>query len=299
MPPLNHEIALPPLGAHVSIAGGFGRAIERARSIGAAAFQLFVKNSNQWQGPSLSLDEAKRFREQSGQLGFAPPVAHGSYLINLASMDPAIARRSMYGMVDELERARLLGIAGMVIHPGAHKGLGEAEGLRLVAERINQIMERLVDHPVPILLETTAGQGTCLGHRFEHLAEIIRNIEHKSRIGVCLDTCHVFAAGYEMRTPAGVQATLQAFDETIGLKWLRVIHVNDSKTPLGSRRDRHEHIGQGEIGEAGFAALLRDRRLGRLPFILETPKGEDLEEDRMNLATLRRLAMADRELPPA
>lgn len=294
----SHPIALPPLGAHVSIAGGWGRAIERVQAIGASAFQLFLKNSNQWQANPIQTDDAERFREQVGRLGFTPPVAHSSYLINLASSDPIIARRSMDGMADELERGRLLGVRGIVLHPGAHKGLGEVEGLRLVTERINQIFERLADNPVGIFLETTAGQGSCLGHRFEHLAEIIQKIEDKSRIGVCLDTCHVFAAGYEMRNPEGVRATLKAFEETIGLEWLRVIHVNDSKMPHGSRRDRHEHIGRGEIGELGFAALIQDRRLARLPFILETPKDEDLEDDRINLATLRRLSTANLEHPP-
>ena len=289
--PVNPKIYLPPLGAHMSIAGGTPRAIERARSVKATALQIFLKNNNQWLGKPISGEEAERFRADLAEAGMEKTVvAHSGYLINLASPDPVNGRRSLEAVIDELKRAAQLGVPGVVIHPGAHMGQGEAKGLQTIAERINQAFAKTAGNPAALWLETTAGQGTALGYRFEHLAEIIGAVEDKTRIGICMDTCHVFAAGYEMRTEEGVKATLHELDRTVGLAWLRAIHVNDSKKPLGSRRDRHEHIGKGEIGKAGFAALIRDGRLRAIPFILETPKGEDLAEDRTNLAMLRRLA---------
>lgn len=284
---------LPPLGAHVSIAGGVCEAVRRAQEIGATAFQLFLKNNNQWKGKPITQEEAARFRALVAEGQFlAPPVAHSSYLINLASPYPDLAERSVAAMIDELQRAERLGVSGVVVHPGAHKGEGEEKGLALIAERINHILAATAGDRASIFLEATAGQGTCLGHRFENLAHLIAQTEDKTRVGVCLDTCHIFAAGYELRTAEGVEETLAAFERIVGLKWLRVLHVNDSKTKFAARRDRHEHIGQGHIGEAGFAALIRDKRLRRIPFILETPKDDTMEEDRMNLATLRRLAGA-------
>jgi deoxyribonuclease-4 len=276
----------------MSIAGGTPRAIARARSVNCTAFQLFLKNNNQWRGKALETLEIDEFHTEMAKGDLVPPVAHASYLINLASQKDDISEKSVAAMIDELERARLLGVPGVVLHPGSHLGLGEADGLALIAERINQIFTAAPKNPAAIYLETTAGQGTCLGCRFEHLAEIIDRVEDKTRLGVCMDTCHVFAAGYDVRTAPGVKAMLAEFDRIIGLEWLRAIHTNDSKKGLGSRVDRHTHIGQGEIGEAGFAALLRDERLRAIPFILETPKGDDLAEDVMNLATLRRLGSA-------
>lgn len=287
----NANSLLPPMGAHVSIAGGVATAPGRARRIGATAFQLFLKNASTWSAKPTSDEEAERFRRETAEGGFAPPVAHSAYLINLAATDPVTAGRSVAAMEDELVRAAQLAVLGVVVHPGAHKGAGDAEGIRLIAERINGIFGRLAANPALVILETTAGQGTALGWRFEQLAEMIDKVEDKGRVGVCLDTCHAFAAGYEMRTAEGVAAMLKEFDETVGLARLRAIHINDSKTKFGARRDRHEHIGQGLIGEAGFAALLRDPRLRRVPFILETPKDNDPEDDLMNLATLRRLAL--------
>ncbi len=281
---------LPPLGAHMSIAGGTPRAVERALSVDSTALQIFLKNNNRWQGKTIDKEEAAAFREAMAQSGLAPAVAHSGYLINLASADRELAKKSVDAMVDELERAALLGVPGVVLHPGAHKGHGEPKGIATVVRRINTVLRRTPNNPAGIWLETTAGQGTTLGYRFEHLADIIEQVEDPSRVGVCLDTCHVFAAGYEMRTERGVKATLREFNRVVGLEWLRTIHVNDSKKPFGSRRDRHEHIGRGQIGEVGFATLIRDRRLRKVPFLLETPKGDDLAEDRMNLATLRRLA---------
>lgn len=284
---------IPPLGAHMSIAGGFALAVDRARQIGATALQIFLKNSNQWRAREIPPEEAELFHDQVRQSDLAPPVAHSSYLINLASPAPDTALQSAQALMDELARAQLLGIVGVILHPGAHMKQGEPEGLRKIAEQLNQVLDATKGNPTAVYLETTAGQGSCLGYRFEQLAEIIAMVEEKPRVAVCLDTCHVFAAGYDLRTRQGVEATLKQFDETIGLGQLRVIHANDSQKPLGSRRDRHEHIGRGEIGEVGFACLLQDPRLRHIPFILETPKEEGLEEDRMNLATLRRLASED------
>jgi deoxyribonuclease-4 len=283
----------------MSIAGGVSVAIDNARRAGATALQLFLKNNNQWQGKPIAPEEAARFREEMARGDLAPPVAHSSYLINLASPDPELGEKSTRAMIDELERAHLLGVPGVVVHPGAHMGRGEAAGLAAIAQRVNHVLDATAGLSSGIWLETTAGQGTCLGWRFEHLAEIMARIEDQSRVAVCLDTCHIFAAGYELRTAEAAAATLAEFDRVVGLGWLRAIHVNDSLKPFGSRRDRHAHIGQGEIGEAGFALLLRDPRLRAIPFILETPKGPDLEEDRMNLATLRRLAAATTAQPRA
>jgi deoxyribonuclease-4 len=275
----------------MSIAGGTPNAIAHARAVGATALQLFLKNNTQWRGKPIAPAQAEHFRADLADAGLlAPPVAHACYLINLASPDPVVGRRSVAAMIDELRRAELLGMPGVIVHPGSHMGRGEVEGLRLIAERIRRILDATDGLAGAIYLETTAGQGTSLGWRFEHLAAILAAVDHPARLGVCLDTCHVFAAGYDIRTPENVKLVLRDFERIIGLGRLRAIHVNDSKQSLGSRVDRHEHIGQGAIGEAGFAALLRDRRLRRIPFILETPKDRDLTLDRMNLATLRRLA---------
>ncbi len=286
---------LPPLGAHMSIAGGMPRAVERALAVGATALQIFLKNNNQWRGKLIDDDEAAAFRAAVAAARLPPVVGHSSYLINLASPGADIARKSVESMTDEIVRAGRLGVAGIVMHPGAHLGAGEQAGIELIARRINAIFAATPGNPAGIWLETTAGQGSHLGWRFEHLRDILERVEDRSRVAVCLDTCHVFAAGHDIRTADGVRRMLAEFDRVIGLNWLRAIHANDSAKPLGSRRDRHAHIGQGEIGEAGFAALLRDRRLRKIPFLLETPKDDAGDLDRMNLATLRRLASP----PPA
>lgn len=284
--------ALPPLGAHMSIAGGTPKAIERALAVESTAVQIFLKNNNQWRGKPISEQEAEDFRAALAAGGLAPAVAHASYLINLASPNPELREKSIEAMVDELQRAAQLGVPGVVMHPGAHVGEGEEKGLETIAASLDAIFQRTPELSVHVYLETTAGQGSTLGHRFEHLAELIQRTQASDRLSICLDTCHVFAAGYDVRTAEGVAATLAEFDRVIGLKRLAALHINDSKKPFASRLDRHEHIGQGEIGEACFAALLRDPRLSQVPFLLETAKGPDLAEDRMNLETLRRLAQA-------
>lgn len=278
------------LGAHMSVAGGVHKAFARAESVGCTALQIFVKNASQWRAKPLPEEEARLFAEERARTGILPVVAHDSYLINLGSPDPALWKRSIAAMVDELERCEALALDGLVAHPGSHVGSGEARGLKRIAQGLNAVFRETRGHHVPVLLETTAGQGSNLGWRFEHLAKIRDLVKEPERVGFCLDTCHVFAAGYDLRTAAAVRATLDAFDSVCGLAHLKAIHLNDSLKPFESRRDRHAHIGEGEIGRAGFAALLRDRRLRDVPMVLETPKDENLKEDARNLELLRALA---------
>jgi deoxyribonuclease-4 len=262
------------IGAHMSIAGGLHRAFERGAGVGCRAIQIFLKNSNQWKGKALTEEDRISFRQAQAVSGAIPVIAHNSYLINLA----------------EMRRAEFLGIPSIVLHPGAHMGSGEQSGLRRIAQALNLALRR-VPAPVMILLETTAGQGSSLGHRFEHLAEILARVKQNERMGVCLDTCHVFAAGYDIRTESAYARTMKEFDRLVGTDRIRAFHVNDCRKDLGSRVDRHAHIGQGFIGLEAFRLLVNDRRFAQIPKILETPKGPDLEEDRMNLATLRSLAI--------
>jgi len=276
----------------MSIAGGVDRAIDRARSAGCTALQIFLKNNNQWRGKPLSPEAIERFRREIAAGDLAPPVAHAGYLVNLAGPRLPLLRRSRENLLDDLLRAEQLGVIGVVLHPGAHLGRGEAPAIHQVADELNRLFDRTSASRVAIYLETTAGQGTSLGYRFEHLRDVIDRVAAQDRVAVCLDTCHVFAAGYDLRNAEAVAATLTGFDRVVGLDRLRFLHFNDSNRELGSRVDRHAHIGQGHIGEPGFAALMREPRLAGLPRVLETPKGEDLAEDRMNLATLRRLAGA-------
>ena len=274
----------------MSIAGGVERALERGHRIGCTTIQLFTKNSNQWAAPPLSGESIRLFRQRRRETGIAPLVAHTSYLINLASANAALWEQSIEAYRVEVERCAALGIGLLVLHPGAPKDAGPSFGIERVAEALNRVHAATPGRRVITCLETTAGQGSHLGRTFEELAAIMRLVRSISRIGACFDTCHVFAAGYDIRTPTGYRTTLQAFDRTIGLARLRVIHVNDSQGAFGSRRDRHAHIGQGGIGVEGFRALMRDPRLRAVPKILETPKGPDLEEDRANMTILRSLA---------
>ena len=274
----------------MSVAGGVDRAIDRARDAGCTALQIFLKNNNQWRAKPLDEAVIERFRAEIAKGDLGKPIAHASYLLNLASPKKDLVAKSMANLLDDLDRADRLGVVGIVLHPGAHMGRGEETAVRQIARQINIVLDRAGDNPTAIYLESTAGQGSSIGHRFEHLRDIIDLVRDKDRIGVCLDTCHVFAAGYDIRTPETVSAMLRQFDRVVGLKWLRAFHFNDSKKGLGSRVDRHEHIGKGFIGEIGFAALMQHRRIMKIPRILETPKGEDLAEDKKNLATLRRLA---------
>lgn len=277
----------------MSIAGGLPQALVRARAAGCDTVQLFTKSTNQWRAKPLAGADVAAFRRTLRTTGLRPVVAHDGYLINLAAPPGETRRKSLEAFRVELDRAEALGIPFLVTHPGAHVGQGVETGLRRVGEALDALHAATPGYRVLTLLETTAGQGSSLGHRFEHLARLLELVEAHARLGVCLDTCHIFAAGYEIRTAAGYRETMRAFDALIGLRRLKAIHVNDSKRELGSRVDRHEHIGRGRIGLGGFRWLVNDRRLRRVPMLLETPKGDDCPRwDRRNLRALRRLVEA-------
>jgi deoxyribonuclease-4 len=279
-----------PLGAHQSIAGGTPRAIERGLEVGCRVVQIFVKNSNRWVGRPLDRPEARAFRSAARGANLSRVIAHTSYLINLASPVTQLRRQSIDALVEEIERCRKLGIPDLVYHPGAHCGEGEAAGVARIAASLDEVFARTAGARTRILLETAAGQGSCVGHRFEHLRDILGAVRANRRVAVCFDTCHVHAAGYDLVTREGYSETIAAFDRTVGLSRLAAIHVNDSKKPRGSRVDRHEHIGRGTIGRAGFRNLMTDPRLAAIPKFLETPKDDTLAHDKKNLAVLRRLA---------
>jgi len=274
--------AAPKLGAHMSIAGGVDRALERGARIGCEAIQMFLKNNLCWRAPALSREVIDRFREGRKTMRV---FAHSSYLINLGVPDA----RSVAALVEEMHRAELLGVPFIVLHPGSHLGAGEAAGLESVVRQLEAVFAATRSSPVRIALETTAGQGTCLGHRFEHLAVIFQSCNHPTRLAICVDTCHLFAAGYDLRTRRGYEAVMREMDAVIGHKQVVAFHVNDSKTPLGSHLDRHEHIGKGFLGLEAFRCLLRDPRWQGVPMVLETPKGHDLRADVENLRLLRSL----------
>ena len=278
------------LGAHMSTAGGAYTAFERGVKVGCDAIQIFSKNNNQWAAKTLSDDDARLFRDKQAETGF-PVVCHASYLLNMASPDDELWRKSGDGLREEVERAAKLGIDLLVVHVGSHKASGEDAGIARVAELTNRVLDTLPadQYPTRILYETMAGQGDSVGHRFEHLARIRAAIEQRERTGVCIDTCHIFAAGYDFRTPETYAQTFDLFDQTIGLDAIGAFHLNDSVKELGKKVDRHAHIGQGFIGLEGFRSLMNDARFAAIPMLLETPKGEDMAEDVMNLATLRGL----------
>ncbi len=278
-----------PVGAHHSIAGGTPNAVDRAVATGSRVLQIFVKNSNRWIGKEIADEEAAAFRAATAKAGLLAVVAHSSYLINAAGSNPAFRKKSTAALVEELERCERLGVPALVLHPGSCGESGVAAGVKRVARMLDDAFRR-AHSTASIWLETAAGQGACVGARFEELRDVIGASRHPERIGICLDTCHVFAAGYELRTAEGYAATVEAFDRAVGLPALRAIHVNDSKRELGSRVDRHEHIGKGSIGVAGFRNVMTDSRLAAVPKFLETPKDKDGVFDRRNLATLRRLA---------
>lgn len=280
------------LGSHVSIAGGLHKAFPIAQKIGCTAIQIFTKNATRWQVKPLQQQAIEQFRNAWSASGITPVVAHDSYLINLGSPKDALLQKSREALLIELQRCEQLQIPYLVMHPGSHVGSGEEEGLKRIVESFDLIHTQTDGFTTQILIETTAGQGTNLGYRFEHLAAILDRVRESDRIGVCLDTCHVFAAGYELRTEEGYHKTFDAFDKMIGLEQLRVIHVNDSQKGLGSRVDRHCNIGQGEIGLAGFRLLMNDARFDTVPKILETPKeGDPIASDRENLRILRELTL--------
>lgn len=278
------------LGSHVSAAGGVDKAIERAMRLDMTSFQVFTKNANQWNAKPLDPAVIERFRTELIEAGSPTVVAHDSYLINIASPDPAAREKSRLALMHELDRCDQLGIPFLVSHPGAHMGIGPDEAILNVGASINQIHIERPEGKARLLLETTAGQGTTLGRTFEEIAAMLALVADQSRVGVCLDTCHVFAAGYDIRTPETYAATMSAFDSLIGLERIGVVHLNDSKKGLGSHVDRHTHIGEGELGLEPFSLLLNDPRFAGRPGILETPKDDEIEDDRRNLETLRSLA---------
>jgi deoxyribonuclease IV len=284
---------MPQFGAHMSIAGGCHNAVAAAKMHACQALQLFTKNSNQWAARDLTDEDVAAFRGALRGSGLRTTVAHDSYLINLASPDETLRRRSVDAFTDELRRAERLGLNYLVMHPGAHVDSGEEAGLARVAAALDEVHGRCTGIKTMVLLETTAGQGSTLGHRFEHLARILSLVAAPERLGVCLDTCHVFAAGYALAPEAEYKATFREFDRLIGLRRLRAFHINDSVKPFGSRVDRHAAIGKGELGIEPFRLLVNDSRFRTRPMILETPKedadGNDL--DAANLATLRGLVI--------
>jgi deoxyribonuclease-4 len=289
----------PRLGAHQSIAGGFTKAVDRALETGCEALQIFTRNINQWRVAPLDPAEAAAFRRAVKAAKLDPVVAHDSYLINPASADPVLRKQSIDGLVTELERAEALGIRWVVAHPGAAGEQSVARAVARAADGIARALARTKRLAAGILIETTAGQGSCLGATFEEIGAMLRRIDAKpglaGRVGVCLDTCHVFAAGYALFPKPALDATLRQFDRLIGLDRLVVIHANDSKKDLGSRVDRHEAIGRGKIGREAFRLIMTHPKLRRIPMILETPKeGADGKptpaNDRRNLQLLRSLA---------
>ena len=281
---------MPLLGAHESVSGGLHIAFNHIRKIGGEALQIFTRNQRQWQADPLAQEEIKLFKDAWKATGNMPVASHASYLINLGSSDKEQAEKSVASFTGELERCDLLGIPHVIIHPGSHVGSGIEAGLANVVRNLDRVfLNRGKGSKVKVLLETTAGQGTGIGSRFEELAWIINYSKFSHRLGVCLDTCHIFAGGYDIRTPQAYKHTFQEFDRYIGLERLLFFHLNDAKKDLGSKVDRHEHIGKGNIGLKGFKLLLNDPRFANHPMTLETPKGKDLHEDRENLKVLRSL----------
>lgn len=276
----------------MSIAGGLHRALESAQAVGCDCLQIFVKNQRQWTAKALRDEDIVLWREAVLRTGIGPTVAHATYLANLASGDRGLWNKSVAALTDELLRCQALGIVHLIFHPGAHLTATLERGIARIARGIDTIHKRTRGLDCTLLLETTAGQGTAIGHRFEHLAQIIERVAEPERLGICVDTCHVFAAGYPLIKPEDYEATVQELDDVVGIGRVKCLHVNDSKKELGSRVDRHEQIGQGQIGFRGFRNVVNDIRFRKVLKILETPKGVDQrgrDLDRINLGRLRRM----------
>lgn len=282
---------MPLFGSHLSIAGGYFKAAETAAALGMDTVQVFTKNNNQWKGKPLTEDDVRRFRTAIESAAIRKPCAHNSYLINVASPDDVLWQKSIDALVDELQRAEALGLDGVVMHPGAFVASSEEAGQLRIVTALDEVHARTAGLRCQLWLETTAGQGTCLGHRFEQIGFILDEVRESDRLGVCVDSCHIFAAGYALQTEAEYAETMRLFDNAIGLKRIRAWHLNDSKKPLGSRVDRHEHIGEGHLGLEPFRHILNDPHFADIPMYLETEKGErDGEDlDAINLRTLKSL----------
>lgn len=275
------------MGAHVSISGGVSKAFGRGVDIGCGAIQIFAKNQSQWKGKVIDDKELEKYHQQQEETGIGPVIIHDSYLINLCAPDPEMYEKSLNAFGDEIDRAEMLRVPYLNFHPGSHLGQGEEWGLKKNAESLNLMIDRRPDAKVMLLIEATAGQGTNLGYRFEQVREIMDGIENRERIGVCIDTAHIFAAGYDLRTEEAYEKTIKELDDIIGLTHVKAFHLNDSKKDLGTRVDRHENIGEGFIGIKAFELLVNDPRFEGIPMILETPGGE--EYFKKNLIKLRKL----------
>jgi deoxyribonuclease-4 len=287
------------LGAQISTAGGLFKAFERGQDVGCDTVMIFTKSNRQWKAKPLSEDDIRKFRAEDAEYSSIFPVAvHASYLINIGSPDAELREKSYQALKVEVERAEALGIATITFHPGAHMKAGEEAGLENVAGSLGRLLQETEGAETAVCLETTAGTGTTLGYQFEHLAYLLEHShseEHPGRLGVCFDTCHVFASGYDFRTAEAYQETMDEFDSVVGLEHIKCFHLNDSKYDLGKRGDRHDHIGEGLIGLDGFSNFVNDPRWSEHPAHLETPKkeekddGEEIEMDSVNLDTLRKL----------
>jgi deoxyribonuclease IV len=276
-------------GAHCSTAGGVWKALERAEKIGAGCAQIFVKNNMQWFGKPPTPDDVSRFAAEWKRLRLAAVFGHAGYLINLGAPPSANRSKSLQSLIQEIIFAGALGLPFLVLHPGAHLGAGEEAGLAHIVAGLDEVARATKDSPVRIALENTAGQGSCLGHQLEHLAAIYDRAQKPERLALCIDTAHLFAAGYDIRSAKGWDQTIRQLDALIGRKQIAAFHLNDSKTDLNSRVDRHEHVGQGKIGLEAFRHIVNDARFKKTPGCLETYKSEDLHEDIENLTTLRLL----------
>jgi len=273
----------------MSIAGGVFNAIAHGVEMQCATIQIFTKSNNQWKAKELTDEEVEKYFEDRKRAGIDPVVGHTSYLINLASPKEDIYKKSVASLELELERCHRLAIDDLVLHPGSYLDTTEEIGIKKIVASLNMIFEKTADIKTRIALETTAGQGTNLGYKFEQLSEMIVGVENKKRISVCMDTCHIFAAGYDIREKRGYEDTIKKFDEIVGLDYLKAMHLNDSKMEFGKKRDRHEHIGRGFLGEKAFKYIMKDKRLAHIPKFLETPKEENgLEMDKVNLDLLRK-----------
>lgn len=289
------------LGAHMSIAGGVSQALDRAASINTNALQVFTKNNRQWQGPPIDTEDVARWQSRMAELNLAPGdvVSHASYLINLATPKDDLWKKSQAAHADELRRAHAYGIPHVVLHPGAHTGSGVDAGIQRVAAALDMIHAETPECGQTLtLLELMAGQGTTLGRSFEELRRIRELVADPARVGICVDTCHAFAAGYDLRTAEGYAAMIDELEREMGLDVLKCWHFNDSKGGLGSNKDRHTHIGQGEIGTEGFRLVMADPRWAGIPMLLETPKDDDMADDVMNLRTLAGLVADPQRVPP-
>jgi deoxyribonuclease-4 len=276
-------------GAHESIAGGVYNAITRGKDATCDAIQIFNKSNNQWRAKKLVDDEIDQYFAAIEETGVTVACSHSSYLINIGSPDDALQAKSRNSLQEETERCNRLKVPNLVFHPGSHVGSGEEPGMDRIADNMNKVLESIPDNTVTLCLETTAGQGSNLGYTFEQIATMLDRVDDKDHVGVCLDTCHIFAAGYAITDPKDYKKTIKAFDDVIGMDNLKIVHTNDSKTEFGSKKDRHEAIGEGLIGIQAFENFVNDKRFKNIPFILETPKGDDLSEDIENLAKLRSL----------